>query len=99
VITVHDLDPPLPRETGSQGQIGTPSIIAGAGVPMPAGATFQYDGSDMVAPSGDEGYGGAWSSYFFAGPQGDVPQPMTEGWGGCYGTYGGVAGWIVTEIA
>jgi hypothetical protein len=67
------------------------------GTLMPAGATFTDGyGNRWVAPSGNDGSGGAWSSYFFAGPEGTVPAAMMSGWGGVYGTYNGQSGWIVT---
>jgi hypothetical protein len=71
---------------------------------MPAGATFTDSyGNTWVAPSGYEGGGtridsfGNMTSYFFAGPQGSIPPPMIQGFGGDYGTYNGQEGWIVTD--
>jgi len=63
---------------------------------MPAGATFMSGGNTWVAPSGYDGSGGYWSSYFFQGPASTIPPPMMAGWGGVYGTYNGQPGWIVT---
>ena len=64
---------------------------------MPKGATFTDPyGNTWLAPSGNDGGGGYWSSYFFAGTQNSVPLPMMQGWGGEYGTYGGQQGWIIT---
>jgi len=67
------------------------------GTLLPMGATFTDGyGNRWVAPSGNDGSGGVWSSYFFAGPEGTVPAAMMSGWGGVYGTYNGQSGWIVT---
>jgi len=66
------------------------------GVLMPSGATFTDRYSNTwLAPSGNDG-GGRWSSYFFAGSQSAVPQPMLQGWAGDYGTYNGQQGWVIT---
>jgi len=66
------------------------------GVLMPVGATFtDLSGNVWVAPGGSLG-GGTVSSYFFQGPESNVPPPMLEGWGGVYGTYGGETGWIIS---
>jgi hypothetical protein len=63
---------------------------------MPDGSTFMdLYGNTWVAPSGSVG-GGVLSSYFFPGPQSNIPPPMQGGWGGDYGTYNGQQGWIVT---
>jgi sugar lactone lactonase YvrE len=69
---------------------------AGGGTLMPAGATFSYGGHTWTAPSGHDGEGATWSSYFFAGPQSTVPAPMLQGWAGVYGNYAGTQGWIIT---
>ena len=64
---------------------------------MPVGATFTYgSGNTWTAPSGSDGQGAVWSSYFFPGPTTSVPAPMQQGWGGDYGTYNGQQGWVVT---
>ena len=73
---------PLPPTTG--------------GTVMPAGSAFtDSNGNAWTAPSGGAS-GGAFSTYFFAGPMTTVPPPMIEGWAGTYGTYQGQQGWIVT---
>jgi len=67
------------------------------GTSMPAGATFtDSSGRSWTAPSGHSGSGSVWSSYFFAGPQSAIPQPMMQGWAGVFGAYQGQQGWIVT---
>lgn len=66
------------------------------GTLMPAGATFTSSGNTWLAPNGNDGAGGHWSSYFFPGTQGVVPPPMMQGWAGEYGSYGGQSGWVVT---
>ncbi|MDA4134766.1 MAG: hypothetical protein OK441_04280 [Thaumarchaeota archaeon] len=67
------------------------------GVLMPPGATFtDGDGNVWVAPSGYDGGGGFWSSYFFQGSYLVAPPPMLDGWGGVYGIYNGEQGWIIT---
>jgi hypothetical protein len=66
------------------------------GALMPAGATFTSSGNTWMAPSGNDGMGGYWNSYFFVGPMTSIPPPMLMGWGGAYGTYGGQMGWVVT---
>jgi hypothetical protein len=64
---------------------------------MPMGATFtDAYGNTWLAPSGSQGAGATWSSYFFAGSMSTVPSPMLLGWGGVYGLYSGQQGWIIT---
>jgi hypothetical protein len=64
------------------------------GVFVPAGANYtnQY-GSAFAAP------GGSYVTYFFTGPQSDVPPPMQQGSSGVYGAYNGEQGWIVSWTA
>lgn len=63
---------------------------------MPVGATFTDSyGNTWTAPGGTAD-GGVFSSYFFTGPEPNIPAPMLQGWGGVYGTYLGQQGWIVT---
>ncbi|MGA2665942.1 MAG: NHL repeat-containing protein [Nitrososphaerales archaeon] len=90
VMEFTDLAAPSPPPT-------TPVCPGTAGGSlMPAGATFAYGSSTFVAPSGNQGSTGTWSSYFFVGSQGTVPQPMMLGWAGAFGTYNGQQGWVVT---
>jgi hypothetical protein len=84
----------------SSSSTASPSLVCpgiGTGSLMPTGATFTDTyGNVWVAPSGNQGSGGYWSSYFFAGPANLVPLPMLQGWAGVYGTYNGQKGWVVT---
>ncbi len=74
--------PPLPGTAG--------------GVFVPVGASYtDAFGNTWLAPGGTI-YGVPYTSYFFAGPQSEVPPPMLQGWGGVYGTYDGQQGWIVS---
>ena len=61
------------------------------GVILPTDATYsdQYGNTWTVQ-------GGSLVTYFFAGPQSNIPGPIASGWGGVYGTYNGQQGWIVT---
>lgn len=76
------------------------------GTAMPPGATFtDQSGRTWVALSGYEGSGpggvfgqiGNMTSFFFAGPETNIPAPMMQGFGGVFGTYQGQQGWIITD--
>jgi hypothetical protein len=89
-IVLSPSSPPPPVTTP------LPCPSTSGGTYMPLGATFtDAYGNTWIAPSGNLG-GGTWSSYFFSGPQSNIPAPMMQGWGGEFGMYSGQQGWVVT---
>jgi hypothetical protein len=69
--------------------VSCPSVTGG--VAVPAGATFtDYYGRTWTVP------GGSTYTYFFAGPQSNIPPPLQQGFGGEYVTYNGQQGWIIS---
>ncbi len=89
------------NNVGSAGTAGISTGVAACpstfgGTYMPVGSSFTDGfGNSWTAPGGTAN-GWAYSSYFFPSPEGAIPAPMQQGWGGDFGTYNGQQGWIVT---